>query len=300
MVLLMALTGVQAAGYQNSHPLGLSSRLNRMVDEVDASIWEKKQHMSGRHSYPPYGNDLDEDEVTIVQTSLEEQETHPEDMQDYVNNAPWTRRRTGHSQPINTIDMQLIKLAAMNAQRVKTEGRCEVPQQRCEAIRSPHHPADTVFLPRCALLHRCAEDTGCCLSDENVCAPAETETVELFFYAFGGMRAKIEVMTFVNHTRCSCLSRNLAAAPGSTPVNCTCPRFYSPTPVDGQCACDCDPGRSKCRRYKKGRRYFSSADIKCITTGECVEPTCEYGPFLLRQRRCTKRRERERYQTSRK
>lgn len=78
----------------------------------------------------------------------------------------------------------MIKLAAQNAQRVKSEGRCELPQQRCETIRSPHHPDDTVFLPRCALLHRCSEDTGCCLSDDNICAPSETETVELFFYTF--------------------------------------------------------------------------------------------------------------------
>lgn len=80
--------------------------------------------------------------------------------------------------------VQLIRLATQNAQRVKNEGRCEVPQQRCEAIRSPLHPADTIFLPRCALLHRCGEDTGCCLSDDNVCAPVETETVQLFFYSF--------------------------------------------------------------------------------------------------------------------
>lgn len=287
MALVVAVTAVQGLDHHHHiHPL---SRLNMMVDHVESSIWDKKQRLGEGHSFAP---DEHEDGVTIV----EEQETHPEDTEDYVNNAPWTRR-TNPSPSVNIIDMQMIKLAAQNAQRVKIEGKCEVPQQRCEAIRSTKHSPDTVFLPRCALLHRCSEDTGCCISDDNICGPAETETVELFFYAFGDTRAKIEVMTFVNHTRCSCQPRSNNIVP-----TCKCPRYYSPVTDNHsrQCACDCDIGRSKCRRYKKGRRYFSAADISCISSGECVEPTCEYGPFLTRQRRCTKRRERERYVTSRK
>ncbi|KAG0719048.1 hypothetical protein GWK47_051295 [Chionoecetes opilio] len=280
---------VQGIDHHHQHPL---NRLNMMVDKVESSIWEKKQRLGGAHIYHPNQHEWDEGEVSIVESAMEEQATHPEDMQDYVNNAPWTRR-TKHSPAVHIINMQLINLVAANAQRVKTKGRCEEPRQRCEAIRSPEHPADTAFLPRCALLHRCAEDTGCCLTDDHICAAEDTENVELYFYAVGDMSATIEKMTFVNHTRCSCQSRNIVPS-------CKCPRYYSPKSVEGQCTCDCDIGRSKCRRFKKGRRYFSQTDVRCISSGECVEPTCEYGPFLTRQRRCTKRRERERYITSRK
>lgn len=282
---------VQGAGHHHSHPLSLNSRLNMMLDHVDASIWDKKQHMGGGHSYAP--DEHDDDGVTIVESGMEGEETQLEDMHDYVNIAPWTRR-SQHSQSINIIDRQNFKLATENAQRVKLEGKCEVPQQRCEAIRSSNNADNAVFLPRCALLHRCSEDSGCCPSDDKICGPAETETVELFFYAFRDIRATIEVMTFVNHTRCACQYRNVVSN------SCKCPRNYQPVSVDGQCTCDCDITRSKCRRYKKGRRYFSSADIRCVSTGECVAPNCEYGPFLIQQRRCTKRRERERYITNRK
>ena len=47
-------------------------------------------------------NDLNEDGVTIV----EEQEANPEDMHDYVNNAPWTRNRQ-RNQPM-IIDSKFI------------------------------------------------------------------------------------------------------------------------------------------------------------------------------------------------
>lgn len=50
----------------------------------------------------PPQDELDEDQVTIVQRSMEEQETHPEDMQDYVNIAPWTRRNS-HERSSNAI-----------------------------------------------------------------------------------------------------------------------------------------------------------------------------------------------------
>lgn len=290
--LLVAMAAVvQGAGHHHSHPLSLNNRLNMMLDHVDASIWDKKQRLGGEHSYAP--DEFDDDGVTIVESDMEAEETQLEDMHDYVNIAPWIRR-SQNIQPINIIDKQNFKRATENAQRVKIEGKCEVPQQRCEAIRSSNDADNAVFLPRCALLHRCSEDSGCCSSDDKICGPAEIETVELFFYVFRDIRATIEVMTFVNHTRCACQYRNVVIN------SCKCPRSYQPVSVDGQCSCDCDITRSRCRRYKKGRRYFSSADVRCVSTGECVAPNCEYGPFLVQQRRCTKRRERERYITNRK
>ncbi|KAK4310161.1 hypothetical protein Pmani_018249 [Petrolisthes manimaculis] len=246
----------------------------------------------------------EDEEPTIIQSMVESNNpwesevTHTEDTIDYVNVAPWQRRRPSTTPPpLAAFDLQMIKMATENAKWVKTEGKCQVPQRRCEMVTSEQHPPGSVFWPHCALLHRCDEGTGCCLAHKT-CSPADTENVQMYFYVFGGQRAKIEMMTFVNHTRCSCQLRTSSSGNGGG-RSCRCPQHFTPTSINGKCTCDCHTG-SRCRRYKRGRRTLSQGDVNCITTKECTEPQCEYGPFLSNHRRCTKRRERDQYTTVRK
>ncbi|KAG7175444.1 putative PDGF/VEGF domain-containing protein 5 [Homarus americanus] len=222
---------------------------------------------------------------TIVQDgSWEEEEmTMAEDTKDYVNAAPWT--------------LQMIKLASENARWVKSSGKCEVPLRLCVTVNSEDLGPSAKYWPRCALLHRCSDVTGCCNSPEMTCAAAESENVQLYFYVFVS-RAGVQMMTFANNTRCSCQPRSITTnLPAS---GCKCPRHYTAELRNGQCMCECGKGKSKCRRLYKGRRYFSSSDISCVSRGECSTPTCEFGPFLLKLKRCTKRRERESYTIARK
>lgn len=273
------------------------------MSRLDSSIQEKRRSLRGLPTIH-YRIDVDEAEGEGGPTIIQDPEkvnpwssemTHNEDTLDYVNVAPWQRRLpTTTRPPLAAYDLQMIKLATENAKWVKTEGKCAVPQRRCETVRSKQHPLGSVFWPHCALLHRCEEGTGCCLAHKT-CAPTETENVDMYFYVFGAERAKIEVMTFVNHTRCSCQLRSSNVL-NRGDKSCQCPQLFTPTEVNGKCICDCH-SRSKCRRYKKGRRTLSFSDIKCISSKKCAEPKCEYGPFLLRQRRCTKRRERDLYTT---
>ncbi|XP_063588139.1 uncharacterized protein LOC134765415 [Penaeus indicus] len=108
-------------------------------------------------------------------------------------------------------------------------------------------------------------------------------------------------MTFSNHTRCMCKPSEVDAfeVEPAASVICNCPRHFTSTPVGGRCTCICTEGNPRCKRYKKGKRFFSSSETECISNGECTTPTCEYGPFLLKKHRCPRRRERERYTISR-
>lgn len=54
IVLMGTKVMVHATTAHHSHPLGLSSHLNRMVHHVQSSIWEKQQRLVGSHTFAPY------------------------------------------------------------------------------------------------------------------------------------------------------------------------------------------------------------------------------------------------------
>jgi hypothetical protein len=94
-------------------------------------------------------------------------------------------------------------------------------------------------LPRATLLHRCryytifcaqiivnieliliffiSDLTGCCPHSTQSCLPLETQSVDLYFYTVSlkntGVRnvvqeQNIDKITFTNHTKCGCKSKN--------------------------------------------------------------------------------------------
>ncbi|XP_068236337.1 uncharacterized protein [Palaemon carinicauda] len=282
------------------------SSLDDLLSRLDNSIQEHTTRLQRGLPTIHYRTDEPlevEEEPTVIQ-EIWQDETHLEDADDdtsdYVNAAPWTRGPSHGSTPVDGSNLQTYRLASDYVRWVMNNGKCEVPLRRCVPL--SNLVPGRKFIPRCALLHRCGQDAGCCNSLEHSCEMAESENVDLHFMIHEADRVGVQTLTFVNHTRCSCQPKRVAKERTGvieTPTPCKCPKnFETVVARSGQCMCDCAEGKSPCRKYKKGKRYFSGTDIKCISSGECTEPTCEYGPFILRKRRCTKRRERERYTTS--
>lgn len=300
-VAIFLAMGVMGAGRnRQARQLQSSSNLYDLLDRLDTSIQENRIRL--QRGLPTishhYRTDVEaaglEEGPTIIQESWEDDATHLEDTSDYVNAAPWTRRRPVTASTLAEHDLRKIKLASDNARWVDENGKCDVPPRRCLPVKPSGvgHAART--WPRCALLHRCGEDAGCCNSRDKTCATAESHTVQLYFYVFDASRAGVQMMTFTNDTRCSCQSSSTTSNSNNGSLRCQCPQFFSPLLHDGRCVCDCDAVVPKCRRYKKGRRFFSNEDINCISSGSCAQPTCEYGSYQVQKGRCTKRRERER------
>ncbi|XP_053630844.2 uncharacterized protein [Cherax quadricarinatus] len=298
-----------ASRHHHSGQLTTRSGLDDLLDRLDSSIQKKNKRLQrGLPTTFQYrtdrGAEEEEDENTPIMSqhgSFEEQSTHTEDINDFVNTAPWTRRQHEPRPKLAKGDLHIFKLASQYARWVTTNGKCQTPLRRCVEVTSQDQQSATLrYWPRCALLHRCGEDAGCCNSADMTCATADSEKVNLYFYVFDSGRAGVQVLTFNNDTRCACQPRSVLSTPNTITQECKCPRHFSLYLRDGQCSCDCDDGNNKCRRLKKGRRYFTNADVSCVTSGVCTEPTCEYGPFLLQQKRCSKRREREHNSTHRK
>ncbi|XP_030384121.1 uncharacterized protein LOC115631501 [Scaptodrosophila lebanonensis] len=191
-------------------------------------------------------------------------------------------------------------LAKAHFNQVINEANCRVPQRRCESIqRDP----SKIYSPHCTILHRCSEDSGCCHSRSQVCAPKRTNNVELYFFVKSNnqLRPVTEKLTFVNHTECHCVERSKYAADGgvssavlqrATILSCTCPKpFEKILQDDGFCRCDCSSGNYGCDWLKRGSEHFSITDRKCIQQGRCKPPTCEYGTYIEKHGRCPKQHE---------
>ncbi|XP_026314761.1 uncharacterized protein LOC113226371 isoform X2 [Hyposmocoma kahamanoa] len=87
--------------------------------------------------------------------------------------------------------------------------KCLTPQPRWLNVRQLAPAADTMYMPPCVELHRCAPDSGCCYNEDQVCAPVEGKYVTLSLYltkADGNVSPSR--MLFFNHTRCACVSRD--------------------------------------------------------------------------------------------
>lgn len=120
--------------------------------------------------------------------------------------------------------MLLQDRALLHVNLMNTMGLCRHP--RPQIIYPPATPAK-VYYPRGTLLHRCADQSGCCPNPGEACRPEAIDTVELVFFvnhfafgrsltAAGGQRTRLknsarnyttttEVLTFTNHTACKCV-----------------------------------------------------------------------------------------------
>ncbi|KAL1506686.1 hypothetical protein ABEB36_006006 [Hypothenemus hampei] len=208
--------------------------------------------------------------------------------------------------------------------RVTNSGQCKRPIPKVIPVHLEHPNPSVTYIPHCTVLHRCAEDTGCCKYDAT-CQYKEREEVTLYFYVkqIGADEAKVEKLTFYNHTECECKEKNHGrndeqlntterqkrvasstiqsfkidnANPVKTSSNnipesllqkCKCPKEFLPKIKFGlKCFCDCDNNNDDCVRMKKGKEYNSLIDRMCIQKRECGTINCEYGPYNKLIGRC--------------
>ncbi|KAG7305962.1 hypothetical protein JYU34_008525 [Plutella xylostella] len=219
----------------------------------------------------------------------------------------------------------LRRSAIANMRGVLRAGRCLTPQPRWLSVRALAPAADTVYMPLCVQLHRCAPDSGCCYSEAEVCAPVEGKYVILPFYLHkANGNTSVARMMFYNHTRCACVARDtlmkrtervdvrqvqseieerteeprleqddeMTAPPLLR--RCTCPALFLARMQDNACSCICDwPDQSKrrdCLSLSRGREHFGLRDRVCIANGDCTLPNCDYGMYARSIGKCPYRR----------
>lgn len=75
-----------------------------------------------------------------------------------------------------------LREAYQHARKVNIEGNCQWPRERIIQVRDIYPNPSATYIPHCAILHRCSDDTGCCRSEVLTCVPKHTDRVELSFY----------------------------------------------------------------------------------------------------------------------
>ncbi|EEC09624.1 conserved hypothetical protein, partial [Ixodes scapularis] len=155
------------------------------------------------------------------------------------------------------------------------------------------------YLPRCTVLHRCGDDSGCCDNEQYECVPRTMQEVTLHFYnGEVGLRNSVTKLLFTNHTECECQPINdiprtaprppKFAASSRDPSN-RLPPFTRRSYDDGRCSCDCFEKQKPCLKIKRGRDALGDLQRRCVETQECHVPECEYGLYDVETGRCPKR-----------
>ncbi|CAG9579053.1 unnamed protein product [Danaus chrysippus] len=111
------------------------------------------------------------------------------------------------------------KAVIANIGNVVRAGKCLTPQPRWLSVRKLAPAADTVYMPPCVQLHRCAPDSGCCYDESEVCAPVDGKYVALpFFLNKPDKNLTAARILFFNHTRCACVSRDTLQSTARTRI----------------------------------------------------------------------------------
>lgn len=87
-----------------------------------------------------------------------------------------------YSELTNCVSAAEIREALQHAMKVSREGSCRWPRPRVIPVRDVYPSPSTTYIPHCAILHRCSDDTGCCRSEALTCVPKLSHRVELSFY----------------------------------------------------------------------------------------------------------------------
>ncbi|XP_043253267.1 uncharacterized protein LOC122397873 [Colletes gigas] len=210
-----------------------------------------------------------------------------------------------------------IREALQHAMKVSREGSCQWPRPRVIPVRDVYPSPSTTYIPHCAILHRCSDDTGCCRLEALTCVPKHSHRVELSFYTTNvGGSSVVEKLSFYNHTECECRERTEYDAANEKPSEqrvyrhyqtspqpqnmrraqsrkpCRCPSEFTPriTP-EGECQCNCYETHQNCIKIRRGKGYFSLADRLCIQNEECAAPSCEFGEYMRRQGKCPRKKD---------
>jgi hypothetical protein len=223
-----------------------------------------------------------------------------------------SRRQQLHLKPFN--EAKATSAVIEHYMKVRQEGQCRRPHPRVISVQSEHPDPSKTYTPHCTILHRCAEDTGCCANFDTRCGPKTQVQVHLYFYTktLGTPGTKVEKLTFYNHTECACIEKSKKPNPAtlvegntlthglslklaSYPENirhCKCPEEFTPRfRYESRCSCDCDEYNQDCIRMKKGKEFFSLTDRRCIMESQCGIPVCEYGVYMRHIGRCQRKQE---------
>ncbi|XP_067128889.1 vascular endothelial growth factor A-A-like [Centruroides vittatus] len=100
--------------------------------------------------------------------------------------------------------------------RMDKFGRCKYPLPKVVNVWSelPEElrRENVKYRPKCTILYRCSDDSGCCNSDSDHCVAEKMEDIQLEFYEFSmvsdSIVQKTTTLTFRNHTTCECRRRN--------------------------------------------------------------------------------------------
>uniref|UniRef100_A0A2M4AAV3 Uncharacterized protein n=2 Tax=Anopheles triannulatus TaxID=58253 RepID=A0A2M4AAV3_9DIPT len=191
--------------------------------------------------------------------------------------------------------------------RVAYQGACRVPKPK--VIPAPRNGTHQ-FLPQRTILHRCDDDTACCVPPKR-CEAKRTETVTLYFYmttvektegARSGVmeQMKPHVIYMTNHTECHCVSPPNTTTTTTTTTEqplvsgraCQCPKHFEATlNPEYLCYCACRSNDRNCISFTEGNESFSMDDRKCISNGICTQPICRYGSYDRVRGKCPAKRE---------
>ncbi|XP_035206341.1 uncharacterized protein LOC118181333 isoform X2 [Stegodyphus dumicola] len=213
-------------------------------------------------------------------------------------------------------DLDDVRMANDHFLRIRNRARCRAPVAQVVRVKDYYPDPSREYLPRCTLLHRCSDTSGCCDSDAFHCVPSAMQEVTLHFYTLavgknGLSDSSIEKLLFVNHTACQCqpindLPRIQQYSPldGEEPAYKTkcreCPvPFTSRIYKDGRCGCDCFDRQKPCLRIKRGREPLSEIERRCVEANHCHIPDCEYGLYSHRTGYCPKRHDEDQRPTHR-
>lgn len=71
--------------------------------------------------------------------------------------------------------------AQSHIRKVSIEGSCRLPREKVIPLKRLYPNLTSNYSPMCVILHRCADDTGCCADDSMTCEAKETEIIERRF-----------------------------------------------------------------------------------------------------------------------
>lgn len=213
-------------------------------------------------------------------------------------------------------------LAKNHFHRVVEQIVCKIPKPVVIKVKDIYSDVHKIFYPTCTILHRCSEHTGCCYDATKKCTTFKTQNVTLYFMVQHLTKEQklktttYEPLSFVNDTLCRCLTtaetmpRDIESTNSQLTVSpvvrhshrfsrspfaklrhrCKCPGPYAVHyGEDGICTCNCN--EIDCISYARGDMYFNYTDRYCITTGNCVIPSCLYGTYNKKFGRCPTKHE---------
>lgn len=220
--------------------------------------------------------------------------------------------RAKKSQNKKTVkDLEDIRQANLHFLKIRNDARCRTPGTKVIRVKDYYPDPTKEYLPRCTIIYRCGDDSGCCDNDAFQCVPRFVQEVALPFYTLHiskqGVKIgnTIEKLLFINHTQCECQPVNdqprleeKVTSDAEIKVhhsNCReCPvPFYRREYPDGRCTCDCFDRQRPCLRIKRGRDSLAEIERRCVETGYCHIPDCEYGEYDVVTGLCPKRMDSE-------